>query len=156
MDWTRDVVASFDCVLIATNHACFNYSELAQWAGCIVDVRNAMSGVPTKPGQLAEDALQINAAAQARHKIQVVRQTLDSPAISAERHKVLQILVNLIRNAKDALKESWQPDKRLVVKVARDQTGGHHRRLIARRGAPVFRCAANRRGLSPCSRSPAA
>jgi UDP-N-acetyl-D-glucosamine dehydrogenase len=52
VSWDRDTIAGFDCVLVATNHACFNYKELAEWAPCIVDTRNAMNGVPTQPGQL--------------------------------------------------------------------------------------------------------
>ncbi len=43
--WARDVINSFDLVLIATNHATVNYQELADWAQCIVDTRNAMSGI---------------------------------------------------------------------------------------------------------------
>jgi UDP-N-acetyl-D-glucosamine dehydrogenase len=52
VEWTRESIAAFDCVLVATNHACFNYKELAAWAGCIVDTRNAMNGIPTRQGQL--------------------------------------------------------------------------------------------------------
>jgi UDP-N-acetyl-D-glucosamine dehydrogenase len=50
--WERETVASFDLVLISTNHACVNYRELADWAACIVDTRNAMAGIPTAPGQV--------------------------------------------------------------------------------------------------------
>ena len=35
-----------------------------------------------------------------------------------DKHKVLQILVNLIRNAKYACDESGRPDKRLTLRVA--------------------------------------
>ena len=52
VEWTRDTIAGFNCVLIATNHACVNYQELADWAACIVDTRNAMAGIPTKAGQV--------------------------------------------------------------------------------------------------------
>ncbi len=41
--WDKATVASFDLVLIATNHDCVNYQELADWAPLIVDTRNAMS-----------------------------------------------------------------------------------------------------------------
>jgi UDP-N-acetyl-D-glucosamine dehydrogenase len=51
-EWNKDTIAAFDCVLIATNHDCFNYQELADWAACIVDTRNAMAGVATRPDQL--------------------------------------------------------------------------------------------------------
>ena len=50
--WNRRVVAGFDAVVIATRHQSVNYSELAQWASCIVDTRNAMAGLATKPGQV--------------------------------------------------------------------------------------------------------
>jgi UDP-N-acetyl-D-glucosamine dehydrogenase len=50
--WNRRVVAGFDAVVIATRHKSVNYNELAQWASCIVDTRNAMAGLATKPGQV--------------------------------------------------------------------------------------------------------
>jgi UDP-N-acetyl-D-glucosamine dehydrogenase len=52
--WDRATVAGFDLVLIATNHASVNYQELAGWAPCIVDSRNAMAGIATKPGQVTK------------------------------------------------------------------------------------------------------
>jgi UDP-N-acetyl-D-glucosamine dehydrogenase len=45
VEWNRSAIASFDLVLIATNHASVNYKELGEWAQCIVDTRNAMAGV---------------------------------------------------------------------------------------------------------------
>lgn len=50
--WDRDTVKSYDLVLIATNHATINYQELAEWSECIVDTRNAMATIATKPGQV--------------------------------------------------------------------------------------------------------
>jgi UDP-N-acetyl-D-glucosamine dehydrogenase len=50
--WSREVIGSFDLVLLATNHASVNYQELADWAPCIVDTRNAMAAVRTRPGQV--------------------------------------------------------------------------------------------------------
>jgi UDP-N-acetyl-D-glucosamine dehydrogenase len=50
--WDRETIARYDLVLISTNHACVNYRELAEWAGCIVDTRNAMVNIPTRPGQV--------------------------------------------------------------------------------------------------------
>lgn len=45
VEWSRANIAAFDAVLIATNHASVNYQELADWADCIVDTRNAMATV---------------------------------------------------------------------------------------------------------------
>lgn len=52
VDWKREKIGSFDLVLIATNHACVDYRELADWANCIVDTRNAMVDVAVQPGQV--------------------------------------------------------------------------------------------------------
>ena len=50
--WNQSTIASFDLVLIATNHACVNYQELGNWAQCIVDTRNAMAGVASGPAKV--------------------------------------------------------------------------------------------------------
>lgn len=52
--WNRETVASYDLVLIATNHKSVNYQELADWAPCIVDSRNAMATIATRPGQVTK------------------------------------------------------------------------------------------------------
>ena len=52
VEWKRETVGSFDLVLIATNHACVDYKELADWAHCIVDTRNAMADIPARQGQV--------------------------------------------------------------------------------------------------------
>jgi UDP-N-acetyl-D-glucosamine dehydrogenase len=43
--WERGILESYDLVLIATKHSNVNYAELARWSRCIVDTRNAMSGI---------------------------------------------------------------------------------------------------------------
>ena len=50
--WNKETITAFDMVLIATNHACVNYEQLADWTECIVDTRNAMAKVGTSPGQV--------------------------------------------------------------------------------------------------------
>lgn len=50
--WTRDNIQNFDLVLIATNHSSVNYYELGEWGRCIVDTRNAMSGIPVMSGKV--------------------------------------------------------------------------------------------------------
>lgn len=52
VSWDREIIRAADVVLIATNHAAVNYRQLAEWADCIVDSRNAMAQVPTRPGQV--------------------------------------------------------------------------------------------------------
>jgi signal transduction histidine kinase len=67
---------------------------------------------------LVEDAIRMNNAALVRHDVQLVREYSETPPVLVEKHKVLQILVNLIRNSKYALEESGRPDRRVTVRVA--------------------------------------
>lgn len=70
-----------------------------------------------KPTDLVEDALRMNTGAMTRHNINVIREFNDVPAITTDKHKVLQILVNLIRNAKYACDDSGRTDKKITLKV---------------------------------------
>jgi len=55
-----------------------------------------------------------------RHDVLLVREYSETPPVVVEKHKVLQILVNLIRNSKYALDESGRPDRRVTVRVAKN------------------------------------
>lgn len=66
---------------------------------------------------LVEDALRMTTGSLHRHHIEVVRDYCKCPLVSIERHKALQILVNLIRNAKHAMDEASPPSKLLVLRV---------------------------------------
>ena len=68
---------------------------------------------------LVDDALRLNAAAFVRHDVRVVRDFTEVPQIVVEKHKVLQILVNILRNAKYALDEQHPPEKLVTVTVER-------------------------------------
>ena len=72
------------------------------------------------PSELVEDALHLNAGALVRHEVAVIREYEDTPSISVERHKVLQILVNLIRNAKYACDETGRADKWIRMEIRPD------------------------------------
>ncbi|MGH7570433.1 MAG: nucleotide sugar dehydrogenase [Gemmatimonadota bacterium] len=52
VDWDRQTISAFDVVVISTRHAAVDYRELAEWARCIVDTRNAMEGIDVAPGKL--------------------------------------------------------------------------------------------------------
>ncbi len=69
------------------------------------------------PSELAEDALQIHAAAFERHGISIVREYSEVPAILIDRHKVIQILVNLLQNAKYACDSRKSKDRQISVHV---------------------------------------
>jgi PAS domain S-box-containing protein len=66
---------------------------------------------------LVEDSIRINEESLRRHGIEVVREFDRVPLINTEKHKILQILVNLLRNAKHACQDSKGTGKRLMVQV---------------------------------------
>ena len=83
------------------------------------------------PATVLDDALQMNAAAFERHKIKVIRDYQTSPAVTLDRHKLLQILLNLLHNAKYALSaKPGQDEKRLTVSVGLN--GSNRLRLAIR------------------------
>jgi signal transduction histidine kinase len=73
-----------------------------------------------KVTELVEDAVRMNASALIRHDVHFFREFDEEiPEITVEKHKVLQILVNLIRNAKQSCDECGRQDKRLTMRVTK-------------------------------------
>jgi PAS domain S-box-containing protein len=69
------------------------------------------------PAQLFEDALRLNAESLERHGVALERLFDPVGMVKADRHKVLQILVNLLKNAKDALQVLKPGERRIRVCV---------------------------------------
>jgi PAS domain S-box-containing protein len=66
---------------------------------------------------LAEDSLRMNEGAFSRHGVTIERDFAEVPLIEVDKHKVLQILVNVIRNAKYACSEAEGAEKRVTVRL---------------------------------------
>jgi signal transduction histidine kinase len=67
--------------------------------------------------QIIDGALQIQMAALQRHGVSVQRELAAVPRLMVDRHKVLQILINLISNAKYALAEAPEGHRNLWVRL---------------------------------------
>jgi len=68
---------------------------------------------------LVEDALRMNGASLLRHEVRLSREfDPQLPQVTVEKQKVLQILINVIRNAKYACDETGTNDKRMTVRVS--------------------------------------
>jgi signal transduction histidine kinase len=66
---------------------------------------------------LVEDSLRLNAGAFVRHGVTLRREFNEVPPITVDKHKVLQILVNLVRNAKYACDESGKAEKLITLRI---------------------------------------
>lgn len=78
---------------------------------------------PCRASELADDAIALNQNPLDRLRIAVERRYEPVPELVTDRHKVLQILVNLISNAKHALSEVERPDRTIVVSVVPSEHG---------------------------------
>src|SRR5664280_564951 len=87
------------------------------------------------PADLFEDALRVNAAALSRQDIEMVREFKPTASVRVERHKVLQILLNVLRNATYALDEGPQAARRLVLRI--EPAGGMVRFVISDNGVGI-------------------
>ena len=67
---------------------------------------------------LIEDALRLNVDSLDRHGVTVVRAYTPVPPVAVDKHKVLQILINIIRNATLAMDEGGSGGKRLTIFLA--------------------------------------
>src|SRR5437762_4248123 len=72
---------------------------------------------------LVEESMRINASAFERHAVKVVCEFAEVPQITVDKHKVLQILVNLLRNAKDACESVGEQERRVTIRIDRCAAG---------------------------------
>ncbi|HUS05048.1 MAG TPA: PAS domain-containing protein [Bryobacteraceae bacterium] len=66
---------------------------------------------------LVDEALRLSTETLAQNGERVVREFSSDFFLSVDRHKALQILVNLISNAKSACGQSGRPDKQITVRL---------------------------------------
>jgi PAS domain S-box-containing protein len=66
---------------------------------------------------LIEDSVRLNASALERHKVELRREFEPVAPVCVDKHKVLQILVNLISNAKYAVSALDRADRLVTVRV---------------------------------------
>jgi PAS domain S-box-containing protein len=76
------------------------------------------------PRELMEDAIRMNEVALNRHGVNLVRDFQTVPEVSVDKHKVLQVLTNLIRNAKYATDHAPTSDKQIILRISQPENNG--------------------------------
>jgi len=66
---------------------------------------------------LMESAVKMHAGAYVRHGVSLAREFSEVPQIDVDKHKVMQILVNLLHNAKYACDQSGRKDKLVILRI---------------------------------------
>ena len=91
----------------------------------IKDIVRMQQGFARIPGvvdsnnvaDLVEDALRMNSSGLAGHGIQVIKEFGKMPPVTIEKHKVLQILVNLVTNARHACEASELKENKITIRT---------------------------------------
>ncbi len=84
--------------------------------------RHSMAEAVSVP-DLINDSVRLNAAAFERHGVVLQLDLQDLPRITVDKHRVVQILVNLISNAKYACDISHRAEKCVTIQARRTETG---------------------------------
>lgn len=74
---------------------------------------------PVEVTDLIDDALRMSGSSFLKNRVAVDRKIDDLPTLKIYRHKVLQILVNLVKNALEAMKASGNIQKTLTLSASR-------------------------------------
>ena len=89
--------------------------EVVAWQQSYAGVAGVREEI--SPVVLMEDALRITKVERDGERITIEKQFAEVPVLSVERHKVVQILVNLISNAASAIERSGRPQGTLTLRI---------------------------------------
>ncbi|RDH82353.1 MAG: hypothetical protein DIZ80_08645 [endosymbiont of Galathealinum brachiosum] len=108
------------------------FGELDELANNIDHIKNVISmqqsyagsyGVREKVvlSDLVEDALRINLQGMGRHGVKVIKRYEELPQLYVDKHKTLQVIINLISNAKHALVDSDNKIRNLIISISENK-----------------------------------
>ncbi|QRK10419.1 AAA family ATPase [Archangium violaceum] len=86
-------------------------------------------------GQLVDDALRIQMGSLKRHGVSIIRELSAVPKLQLDKHKVLQILINLLSNARNAL--DVLPEGQRLLRVRLTSEGGRARIQVVDNGMGI-------------------
>ena len=108
------------------------FSELDELASNIDHIKNVISmqqsyagsyGVREKVvlADLVEDALRINLQGMGRHGVKIIKEYKELPQLYVDKHKALQVIINIISNAKHALVDSDNEIRNIIIVIGEQE-----------------------------------
>lgn len=90
----------------------------------IIAMQQSYAGVAgviakVKIAELIQDAIRMNSSSLEKYQIQLTCDVGEMPELGVDKHRLLQILINLVANARDALAASDRSDRQLTVRARR-------------------------------------
>jgi len=121
IDVSRQLAGEEDLILDEINSLISNIDHIKAIVTTQQSHARGVSGVVEEVSlaELLEDAIHINTASMKRHSVATIREFDDVGPVLGDKQKILQILVNLISNAKYACMESENTNHELTVRLQR-------------------------------------
>jgi PAS domain S-box-containing protein len=125
IDVSRQMAAQEDTILEQVNSLIGSIAHIKQIVARQQSDAKGVSAIVEEVSlaELLEDALRMNAASMQRHTVEVIRQFDNIAPVMIDKQRVLQIVINLISNAKNACDESGKTLKQLTVSLRRSSEG---------------------------------
>jgi signal transduction histidine kinase len=76
---------------------------------------------PVDVNDLLDDAIELNMASYHKHGIQVIKDYGDLPTVLLDKQRLLQIVINLVKNAKEALYDQADGKRQLTIRTQADE-----------------------------------
>jgi signal transduction histidine kinase len=105
-------------------------SESVDHIKAIISTQQSYAGYggmvePVDVNVLLDEAIELNTSSYTKHGIRVVKNYSDLPTVLLDKQRLLQIMLNLVKNAKEALDEQEADKRQLTI-----ATRAHGDRLI--------------------------
>lgn len=72
---------------------------------------------PVEVNSLLDDAVKLHAASFGKHRIELIRDYAELPPLLIDKQRLMQIVINLVKNGKEALREQQQRDRKLIIRT---------------------------------------
>jgi C4-dicarboxylate-specific signal transduction histidine kinase len=72
---------------------------------------------PVEVNTLLDDAVKLHATSFGKHRIELIRDYAELPTLLIDKQRLMQIVINLVKNAKEALREQQERERKLIVRT---------------------------------------
>jgi signal transduction histidine kinase len=115
---------------LLSNHLDSDHESLQKEVKCLTDSIDHIKAIistqqtyataggviePLDINEVLEDALNLNAASYIKHGVNIVRNYGELPVVLIDKQRLLQIVINLVKNAKEALEEQLPGQKNITI-----------------------------------------
>jgi two-component system, NtrC family, sensor kinase len=76
---------------------------------------------PVEVNTLLDDAVKLHAASFGKHRIELIRDYAELPTLLIDKQRLMQIVINLVKNAKEALREQQERERSLIVRTRNEE-----------------------------------